>query len=74
MSGGAALSGFANDDDASQIEARVVYNLSKRTALYGAASLLRNKGASRLAVAAGPAGIKAGETSSGFEAGIRHLF
>ncbi len=74
MTGGAALSGFANDDNASQIEARVVYNLSKRTALYGAASLLRNKGASRLTVAAAPAGIKAGESSSGFEAGIRHSF
>lgn len=74
MSGGAALSGFANDDDAGQIGARYVYNLSTRTALYGAASQLRNKGASRLTIAAGPAGIKAGETSSGFEAGIRHSF
>jgi predicted porin len=74
MSGGAVLSGFANDDDASQFALTYLYNLSKRTALYGTGARLSNKGASKLILATGAAGMKAGETSTGFEAGIRHSF
>jgi predicted porin len=74
MSGGAVLSGFADDDDASQFALTYLYNLSKRTALYGTGAGLRNKGASKLILATGAAGMKAGETSTGFEVGIRHSF
>jgi predicted porin len=74
MSGGAALSGFGNEDDASQFALSYVYNLSKRTALYGTGARLSNKGASKLILATGAAGMKPGETSTGFEAGIRHSF
>jgi predicted porin len=74
MSGGAALSGFGNDDDASQFALSYLYNLSKRTALYATGARLSNKGASKLILATGAAGMKPGETSTGFEAGIRHSF
>lgn len=74
MSGGAALSGFGDADDASQFGLTYVYNLSKRTALYGTGARLSNKGASKLIVATGAAGMKPGEKSTGFEAGIRHAF
>ena len=74
MSGGAALSGFGNEDDASQFALSYVYNLSKRTALYGTGARLSNKGASKLILATGAVGMKPGETSTGFEAGIRHSF
>lgn len=74
MSGGAAGSGFGDGDDASQIALGYQYNLSKRTALYATAATLRNKGASRLIVAAGNAGMKAGENSTGVDAGLRVSF
>ncbi|MBC7484988.1 MAG: porin [Rhizobacter sp.] len=74
MSGGAALSGFGNDDDASQFAMSYLYNFSKRTALYATGARLSNKGASKLILATGASGMKPGETSTGFEAGIRHSF
>lgn len=73
-SGGAAGSGFGGADDASQIALGYQYNLSKRTALYATAATLRNKGASKLIVAAGNAGMKAGENSTGVDAGLRVSF
>ena len=74
MSGGAALPGFGDDDDAGQFALTYLYNLSKRTALYGTSARLSNKGVSKLIVAIGAAGMKPGEASTGFEAGIRHSF
>jgi hypothetical protein len=74
MSGGAALSGFGDADDANQFAMTYLYKLSRRTALYGTAAHLNNKGASKLILATGAAGIKSGESSSGYEIGIRHSF
>lgn len=74
MSGGAAGSGFGDADDAYQMALGYQYNLSKRTAIYSTVSSLRNKGASKLTVAAGYSGMKAGETSTGYDIGLRHSF
>ncbi len=74
MSGGATGSGFANDDDADQLAAGYEYQLSKRTSLYAVAVALRNRGTSKLAVATGNAGMKAGETSRALDLGVRHSF
>jgi hypothetical protein len=35
---------------------------------------LKNNGASKLTVAAGLPGIKGGETSTGYDVGLRHIF
>jgi len=74
MSGGAVGSGFGDADDAHQMALGYQYNLSKRTALYTTVSSLKNKGASKLIVAAGKPGIKGGETSTGYDIGLRHTF
>ena len=74
MSGGTAGSGFADSDDANQYAIGYEYQLSKRTSLYSVASTLRNRGASRLVVAAGNPGMTAGEKSTGFDLGLRHSF
>ena len=74
MSGGAPLSGFADGDDASQVAATYLYKLSKRTALYGTVAHLSNKGASKLILAASATSMRGGESSNGYEAGIRHSF
>lgn len=58
----------------SQIGLGYVYNLSRRTAVYATASRVDNDGALALAVPGGPAGLGAGRTSTGYEAGVRHSF
>lgn len=50
------------------------YNLSKRTALYATLARISNDGAARFNIPGGPAGLVAGGTSSGYEAGMRHNF
>jgi predicted porin len=70
---GAGLNGEA---DADQIAAGYVYNLSKRTAMYGHVSRIKNKSLAFFAV---PGGVTAGapqtgDTSTGFEVGVRHSF
>ncbi|MEO8921848.1 MAG: porin, partial [Caldimonas sp.] len=60
-----------------QFKATYQYNLSKRTAMYGTASLLKNKDATRLSVSGGStitAAPTAGGESKGFELGVRHFF
>ena len=74
MSGGATGSGFADGDDAHQFAAGYEYQLSKRTSIYTVAAALRNRGASRLAIATGSAGMRPGETSRGVDLGVRHSF
>jgi len=74
MSGGAVGSGYGDADDANQVTLGYYYNFSKRTAIYADVSQIRNKGASRLIVAAGNAGMKAGENSTGYDFGLRHSF
>jgi predicted porin len=74
-SGGPAGSGFANADDSTRLGVGYVYNLSKRTALYGTYGQVTNDGAARSSVLyAPPAGMLGGQKSTGVEAGIRHLF
>lgn len=67
--------GATNSDDASQIAVGYVYNLSKRTALYGTVSRIKNKGAATFTVAGAPAATAGAQnTSTGVEAGIKHSF
>ncbi|EHR71649.1 hypothetical protein BurJ1DRAFT_2826 [Burkholderiales bacterium JOSHI_001] len=61
-------------NDASQIGLGYVYNLSKRTALYGTLARVSNDGAARFVITDGPAGMAGGGTSKGFEFGVRHRF
>jgi predicted porin len=51
-----------------------VHHLSKRSALYGTYSQIRNKGATTLAVPGGATGLQAGRGSRGLEFGVRHSF
>ena len=74
MSGGVRLSGFADGDDASQVAATYLYKLSKRTALYATAAHLANKASSKLILAGSATGMQAGQSSNGYETGIRHSF
>ena len=75
-SGGPAGSGFGNADDARLMAAGYVYNLSKRTDLYTTYARVSNKGARTSTVgSSGPvAGMRGGQTSSGYEFGITHRF
>lgn len=62
-----------DSNDASQIAVGYVYDLSKRTGLYGTYARVNNKGNAAFVVDANPA-IVAGKDSQGFEVGIRHRF
>jgi len=62
-----------DNNDASQIALGYIYDLSKRTALYGTAARVKNKGNATFALATPPA-ILAGHDSKGAEFGIRHAF
>jgi len=57
-----------------QLALGYVYNLSKRTALYGTASRISNSGPVAVAIPGGPAAPIAGGTSQAAELGIRHSF
>jgi len=60
-----------------QFKATYQYNLSKRTAMYGTAALLKNKDATRASISGGStitAAPTAGGDSKGFEIGVRHFF
>jgi predicted porin len=64
-----------NAADADQIAVGYVYNLSKRTAMYGTYSRIKNKGTANFSVATingAPTG--AGLKSEGLELGVRHSF
>ncbi len=74
--GGTSAAGVnTNANDASQVSAQYIYNLSKRTALYTGASRISNKGNAAFSVntqnAFAPA---AGEKSTGYNVGVRHSF
>ena len=60
--------------DANQLALGYVYNLSKRTALYGTVARIDNKTGSTFAIGGGNAGITAGGNSTGMEVGLRHSF
>ncbi len=59
-------------NDATQFAIGYVYNLSKRTAMYGTYSQLKNDGAAAFVV--GGVGSAAGTKSTGYEVGLRHAF
>lgn len=63
-----------NGRDASQLALGYIYNLSKRTAVYGTVARLDNKAGSNFSIGGGNAGITPGGNSTGFEVGLRHSF
>ncbi|CAD5372579.1 Outer membrane porin protein 32 [Rubrivivax sp. A210] len=69
---------LTNQYDFKQFGFGYVYDLSKRTALYGAYARLDNAGTTangaNQAIAGGNAGILRGENSTGYQFGIRHMF
>ena len=74
MTGSSTVAGFRSSDDSTQAAVEYVHNLSLRTALYAAASKIRNNGAATLAIPGGVANTVGGADSTAFEAGIRHRF
>ena len=74
LSGGAAGSGFADGDDSRLIALGYVYGFSNRTNVYATASRITNDGSARSVVSATPAGMLAGENSTGYEIGLSHSF
>lgn len=72
---GSTLAGTNVDgNNANQYALGYVYNLSKRTAVYGTAAYIQNKGASQFATASTTPGIVPGAKSRAAEVGIRHSF
>jgi len=70
----ADASGAGTDaNDARQFAVGYVYNLSKRTALYGTYAAISNAGAAAFVVGTPPAAA-AGKASKGCEFGVRHAF
>ena len=63
-------------DDAQKFAIGYVYDLSKRTAVYGTVSFLKNKGASAVSLAGNglSLGGASGENQTGYQVGIRHAF
>ncbi|WP_027994401.1 porin [Simplicispira psychrophila] len=63
-------------DDAQQLSVGYVYDLSKRTAVYGTAAFLKNKNFSdvNLGGVGLPLAADAGRNQTGFQVGIRHAF
>ena len=72
-SGTTATGVDTSSDDADQIALGYIYHLSKRTAVYSTVARVRNKGAAAFAVDSKPA-LVAGQDSTGFELGLRHIF
>lgn len=60
-------------NDANQFALGYIYNLSKRTAVYGTGAYVKNKGNATFAVASAPT-LVAGGKSTGLEVGLRHTF
>ena len=59
--------------DADQLAIGYVYNVSKRTALYGHYSIIKNDGLANFTISGG-SGAATGNDSKGFELGVRHSF
>ena len=68
----------ATDFDAKQIAFGYQYDLSKRTAIYATLSSLNNDGnttsGARFTIGQGPAQTVGGDTSKGYNLGVRHSF
>ncbi|MFT7723111.1 MAG: porin [Roseateles sp.] len=69
----AAAETISGVGDAKLLAVGYVHNLSKRTALYGTASQIKNNGLGRFAVVGSPS-VANGAKSSGVDVGIRHSF
>ena len=65
-----------SSNEAQQLSVGYVYDLSKRTAVYGTVSFLKNKGASAVSLGGNglPLGGASGENQTGYQVGIRHSF
>jgi predicted porin len=72
-SGTTAANVNVDANDANQFAVGYIYNLSKRTAVYGTAAYVKNKGNATFAVASAPT-LVAGGKSTGAEVGLRHSF
>ena len=70
-SGQAAGGGSTDGNDASQLALGYLYDFSKRTQFYGTVARVDNDGAAAFAV--GGTAV-AGDTSTGYEIGLRHRF
>ena len=71
-------SGSASSLEASQISFGYQYDLSKRTAIYATVSSLSNDGTTatgaRFTIGQGPAQTQGGQSSKGYNLGVRHSF
>lgn len=65
-----------SNDKAHQLSLGYVYDMSKRTAVYGTASFLNNKNGAAVSLAGNglPLAADDGRNQSGFQVGIRHAF
>jgi predicted porin len=71
------LKGVGSEPEADQVALGFVYNLSKRTAVYSTASMIKNKNGNALSVAGGtaiPGAPSVDGKSKGIEFGLRHFF
>lgn len=60
-------------NDAKQFGLGYVYHLSRRSAMYATAARIANDGRGNFVIPGGPT-LTAGGTSTGYEAGVRHVF
>ena len=72
-SGTNAVGTNVDANDANQFAVGYIYNLSKRTAVYGTAAYVKNKGNAAFNVNSALA-LASGQKSTGAEVGIRHAF
>jgi predicted porin len=68
-----ASGGGTDANDAHQFAVGYIHNLSKRTAIYGTYAKISNDGAAAFVIGTPPAPV-AGQSSKGYEVGIRHSF
>jgi len=73
VAGNLFAGGVAGVGDAKLFALGYVYNLSKRSALYANYAQIKNDGKATFAVSGSPT-VAAGNSSSGFDVGIRHSF
>ncbi|MDT7837585.1 porin [Aquabacterium sp. OR-4] len=71
---GNAEGGLTKNNDATLLGLEYIYNLSKRTALYTQYGRLNNKGTSAISLGGSVTGAGTGFTSTGYGAGVRHIF
>jgi predicted porin len=75
ISYGKAKGDGAGSGDASQVALGYVYDLSKRTSVYGAVARISNDAGSRFVTSgSGPNNPITGQNSTGYEVGVKHSF